>query len=43
VLDASAQSFDRIYVSGGRRGLDLSLAAHDLVRATKATVADIAR
>jgi Cys-tRNA(Pro)/Cys-tRNA(Cys) deacylase len=43
VVDRSATGFDRIYVSGGRRGLDLSLAPADLVRVTDAQVADIAR
>jgi Cys-tRNA(Pro)/Cys-tRNA(Cys) deacylase len=43
VLDESATSLDRVYVSGGRRGLDLSLAPADLVRATSATLAAIAR
>jgi Cys-tRNA(Pro)/Cys-tRNA(Cys) deacylase len=43
VVDHSATGFDRIYVSGGRRGLDLSLAPADLVRVTDAQVADIAR
>lgn len=43
VVDQSALAFDRVYVSGGRRGLDLSLAPADLVTATKARVASIAR
>jgi Cys-tRNA(Pro)/Cys-tRNA(Cys) deacylase len=43
VLDASAMRFDRVYVSGGRRGLDLGLAPADLVRLTRATVASIRR
>jgi Cys-tRNA(Pro)/Cys-tRNA(Cys) deacylase len=43
VLDASALRFETIYVSGGRRGLDLGLAPDDLVRVTAATVAPIAR
>ena len=43
VLDRTATGFDRVYVSGGRRGLDLSLAPADLARATGATLADIAR
>jgi Cys-tRNA(Pro)/Cys-tRNA(Cys) deacylase len=43
VVDQTALGFDRIYVSGGRRGLDISLAPSDLVTATKATVAPIAR
>ncbi len=43
VLDDSAELFDVIYVSGGRRGLDVGLSPADLVRMTSATVADIAR
>jgi Cys-tRNA(Pro)/Cys-tRNA(Cys) deacylase len=43
VLDESATGFDVVYVSGGRRGLDLGLAPADLVRVTGATVARIAR
>jgi Cys-tRNA(Pro)/Cys-tRNA(Cys) deacylase len=43
VIDESALGFDTIYVSGGRRGLDLGLAPADLVRITSATVAPIAR
>lgn len=43
VIDSSALGFDRVYVSGGRRGLDLSLSPADLVTATKAQVAPIAR
>jgi Cys-tRNA(Pro)/Cys-tRNA(Cys) deacylase len=43
VLDESAMAFERVYVSGGRRGLDLSLAPADLVTATRAQVASIAR
>jgi Cys-tRNA(Pro)/Cys-tRNA(Cys) deacylase len=43
VLDRSATSFDRIYVSGGRRGLDISLSPEDLRSATDAKVADISR
>ncbi|PRZ05223.1 Cys-tRNA(Pro)/Cys-tRNA(Cys) deacylase [Isoptericola sp. CG 20/1183] len=43
VLDASAQEFETVYVSGGRRGLDLALAPTDLVRLTGATVATIGR
>ena len=35
--------YEVVYVSGGRRGLDLGLAPTDLVRVTGATVADIAR
>jgi Cys-tRNA(Pro)/Cys-tRNA(Cys) deacylase len=43
VLDESATAFDVVYVSGGRRGLDLGLSPHDLVRVTSATVAPIGR
>lgn len=43
VLDDSALSFDTVYVSGGRRGLDLGLSPGDLVRVTGATVAAIGR
>jgi Cys-tRNA(Pro)/Cys-tRNA(Cys) deacylase len=43
VLDESAEFFDTILVSGGRRGFDIELAPADLVRITGATVAPIAR
>jgi Cys-tRNA(Pro)/Cys-tRNA(Cys) deacylase len=43
VLDESATAFDAVYVSGGRRGLDLGLSPSDLVRVTGATVASIGR
>lgn len=43
VLDETAELWDAVYVSGGRRGFDLGLAPADLVRATGAIVADIAR
>ncbi len=43
VVDESAELFDLVYVSGGRRGLDLGLSPADLVRATGATIAEIAR
>ncbi len=43
VVDASALDFDIVYVSGGRRGLDVSLSPADLVTATNARVAAIAR
>jgi Cys-tRNA(Pro)/Cys-tRNA(Cys) deacylase len=42
VLDEMATAFDTIYVSGGRRGLDIGVATTDLVRLLVATVADIA-
>lgn len=43
VLDASALGFDTVLVSGGKRGLDLELSPHDLVRVTAAVVAPIRR
>lgn len=41
VLDESALGFDTIFVSGGRRGLDLELAPADLLAVCKATTAHI--
>lgn len=43
VLDASALDHDTVYVSGGRRGLDLGLAPADLVAVTGAVTAAIRR
>ena len=43
VLDETAELYDTIFVSGGRRGLDLGLAPADLVRITDATIAPIAK
>jgi Cys-tRNA(Pro)/Cys-tRNA(Cys) deacylase len=43
VLDETAELFDAVVVSAGRRGLSVELAPADLVRLTGATVADIAR
>jgi Cys-tRNA(Pro)/Cys-tRNA(Cys) deacylase len=43
VLDETAELYDTIFVSGGRRGFDIELAPSDLVRATNAIVAAIAR
>ena len=42
VLDESALAFETIFVSGGRRGLELELAPADLVRLTDARVAGVA-
>ena len=43
VLDASALDHATIFVSGGRRGLDLELAPRDVVAVTGAVTATIAR
>ena len=41
VVDDSAPALTRMYVSAGRRGLQVSLAPADLIRLTAATVAPI--
>jgi Cys-tRNA(Pro)/Cys-tRNA(Cys) deacylase len=43
VLDDSATGHATVFVSGGRRGLDVELAPADLVRVTAATLAPIGR
>ncbi|HSS68172.1 MAG TPA: Cys-tRNA(Pro) deacylase [Nocardioidaceae bacterium] len=43
VVDSSAYEADVIFVSGGRRGLDIGLAPADLVALTSASTAPIAR
>lgn len=43
VVDASALDHDRVWVSAGRRGLDVGLAPADLVRLTDALVAAVGR
>ena len=43
VVDASAEEFATMYVSGGQRGLNLSLAPKDLLALTRARTAAISR
>lgn len=43
VVDSSATRYATVYVSGGRRGLDLGLSPADLLTATGGTTAAIAR
>ena len=43
VIDETAGLWDTVFVSGGRRGFDVELAPADLVAATSAVIADIAR
>ena len=43
VLDRSASAHDTVFVSAGRRGLDLEIAPADLVSITRAVVAPIGR
>jgi len=42
-IDASALQFDTLFVSAGRRGLEIELAPADLVRLCGATIAAIGR
>jgi Cys-tRNA(Pro)/Cys-tRNA(Cys) deacylase len=43
VVDETAQLFETVFVSGGKRGLDIELAPNDLLRATDGTYAAIAK
>ena len=43
VIDETARTLERIYVSGGRRGLDISLPPADLAELTRAGYAAIGR
>lgn len=43
VLDASATAFETIYVSGGRRGLDIEIAPADLLAVCAAQTAPIGK
>ncbi len=43
VLDETAELYETVFVSGGRRGFDIELTPADLVRATSAVVANIGR
>ncbi len=43
VADETVELWDTVYVSGGRRGLDVEIAPADLVEVTGAIVADISR
>jgi Cys-tRNA(Pro)/Cys-tRNA(Cys) deacylase len=43
VVDETAELWDTVYVSGGRRGLDVEIAPADLVEVTGAIVAGVSR
>jgi len=43
VADETVELWDTVYVSGGRRGLDVEIAPADLIEVTGAIVADISR
>lgn len=43
VVDETVELWDTVYVSGGRRGLDVEIAPADLVEVTGAIVADVSR
>ncbi len=43
VIDETAELWDTVFVSGGRRGFDVELTPADLIAATAATLAAIAR
>ncbi len=43
VIDQTALLYDSIFVSAGKRGLDIEINGHDLVRVLAATVADISQ
>lgn len=41
IIDISAHKFETIFISGGRRGLDIELNANDLAKLTRATFATL--
>ena len=41
IIDSSANQFTTIYVSGGRRGLEIELSPRDLIKLTKGKLAEI--
>jgi Cys-tRNA(Pro)/Cys-tRNA(Cys) deacylase len=43
VVDETAQLFETVFVSGGKRGLDIELTPGDLLRATGAAFAPVAK
>lgn len=43
VVDSTAQAYERIYISGGQRGLDIHLRVEDLVKLTNAKMGKVSR
>ena len=43
VIDSFAQEYDKIYISGGQRGLDIQLPVNDLAKLTNARFGEISR
>jgi Cys-tRNA(Pro)/Cys-tRNA(Cys) deacylase len=43
VIDAAAQDHERIYISGGQRGLDIHLRVEDLAKLTNARLGKVSR
>ena len=43
VVDASAQNYSEVHISGGQRGLNIKLPVADLIRLTKARIASISK
>ena len=43
VIDSAAQGYEKIYISGGQRGLDIQLRVEDLVKLTNAKVGAVSR
>ena len=41
IIDKSAQGFNHIFVSGGKRGLEIELSPQDLAKMSRATFAEI--
>ena len=43
VIDSAAQGCEKIYISGGQRGLDIQLGVDDLIKLTNAKVGAVSR
>lgn len=43
VIDSAAQGYEKIYISGGQRGLDIQLPVEDLAKLTNARFGNISR